>query len=306
MKLTVIFSLLILTCGLLIFQNCGSSFSTSGQRQNGTFNSLADCDGPLSQAFLRGYYPLVRRIGCNQCHSAGQAKADAAFADNDPMAALAVFKRITADNINARFAQGHNSATLGYSTTDQTLTQQLGTLLTEWKQISGACKLGQTSVKTGNGKTQIFDPAGLDDPNHLKCGLGDPLKTDHLNFGTVEFDASLNRPDLAGVKIKIQVQANTPATIGGNICAHQGYLAGNLTITTTKALYLKGARILLNGESYNVNTFLVERMIPANSTDYKIIQSPSGGFAIYDNGSCRNIDQWSVSIDTLYEMPLSQ
>lgn len=277
-------------------QGCGPQFKVWRVDDRA---SKSACDMALIEQFESTYHPLLRATGCHNCHAPNRQKADAPFAQEDVWAAFNDFKRRGPQRIQDRVAEGHNQSVLGYSTGN--LMPVLEAYKSDWETVEATCALGMTAVLTDAQTSQIFDPAGIDDL--AKCGLGDPLRADHLNFQVITWDLGLFRPDLAGVTLKISVKAEEPANIAGQICAHKGYRAGNAVIASPKSLKLKNLKILLNGENYDVNTFMVERAIPAGSTAFQLINSSSGGFGIFDSGSAKAADKWSVIIEKLEILP---
>lgn len=276
-----------------IFVACGGTYRFP--KSNDLSSKLGACDAALIQTFARTYQPLLRTVGCQNCHAAGGLRSDLPFADSDMYAAFSAFKSRGPMRINSRIQEGHQQQVLGYSYSN--LQPYLQSYLNEWNTVQASCSIGGAAVMTPGQSSNIFTPADIDDLN--KCGVGDPLRTDHLNYQVLTWDLGAIRPDLAGVTLKISVKADSPVNIGGNICAHTGYRAGNVTISTTKALHLNNLQIYLNGSSYNVTTFMIDRNVPANSTDFKLIDSMSGGFGVFNSGSAKAADKWSVYVDRI-------
>jgi len=285
-------SILITGSVLLSSQACGPQYKVWRKDDVSTKSA---CDLALFEEFQTTFHPLVRTIGCQNCHTPGGQKEDAPFAQQDPWAAFYDFKKRGPSGIEQRIQEGHNQASLGYDQAN--LAPILASYATGWKNVESTCDLGGLAVLTDTKTSQIFDPAGIDDL--AKCGLGDPLRADHLSYQAVTWDLGQFRQDLAGITVKISVKAESAANIAGQICAHLGYRAGNVTIASAKKLRVKNIRILLNGNSYNVNTFMVEREVPAGATAFQLIESSTGGFAVFDSGTAKAADKWSLIIEKM-------
>jgi hypothetical protein len=288
---------LILGAAGMLFQSCGTPFEPAGEGKEDQTSKSSTCDEVMKGQFARGYYPLVRRFNCQSCHAPGGLKSDAPFAQGDLANAFADFKNRGPLKINSRFAEGHNASVLGYTYTTQLETELRG-LQTDWAAAENSCASSGTSVLTaGQEAGDLYLTAKIGNLND--CGIGDPLRPTHESFPGLTFDLGQARPDLAGISLKVRIKAESPATIGGNICAHQGYRAGNITVTTDKRIRIKNLRILLNGNSYEVNTFLIEREFQAGASNAQMIESLNGGYGVFNSGSAKASDKWSIFIENL-------
>lgn len=292
----------VLTACAVLYQDCGSAKHSEHRLETADVNSA--CDQQLLDVFSKQYHPMLRRIGCHQCHAPGGQKSDSPFAQELPSLAYLDFKTRGPNKINNRIQDGHKASEIQYSNTDQHLLTEIETYLTSWQTIENTCGLNSQSLKTSDKSVPLYRPETLDDIT--KCGLGDPLKENHEQFSSLEWNLGELRLDLDGVKVSVVIKPNLPMSIGGNLCGHQGYRAGGLMVTTTKALTIRNVRLLLNGNNYDSNMYLVERSVPAGAVNFKIIDTASGGFSVYESGSCRLSDQWSIYFEFIAPLPLSQ
>jgi hypothetical protein len=291
----VLIALILGSAGML-YQSCGMPFKALGEAEQSSLKSDSTCDEVMSREFGRGYHQLVRRFNCQNCHAPGGLKADAPFAQSSLSAAFSDFKNRGPLRINSRFAENHNASVLNYTYTPQLETELRG-LQADWSNAENSCATAGTSVLTTGKSADIFVASLIGDINH--CGVGDPLITTHDKFTGITFDLGTARADLTGVSIKIMIKAESPTTIGANICAHQGYRAGNVTVTSSKKLRLKNLRIQLNGNNFGVNTFQIEREILAGASNVQLIESLNGGYGVFSSGSAKASDQWSLFIENL-------
>lgn len=303
MRSVVVLSILALVAALS-FQNCGPSFVNT--EESATIETkLEACDEALLLEFAATYHKTLRRIGCNNCHAPGGQRFDAAFAQDDQILAFLEFKKRGSATINARIQDGHNSSLPSgqvlYSNTDPGLLKEIDDHLKKYQGVERTCSGGAKSITAPPKQATIFDPAKVNDINH--CGIGDPLTTAGANGQTLTWDLGAIRPDLAGVQVSIEISPDAPASFPPNICAHTGYRAGDVKITTAKALQLKNLRIFMNGNHFGVNTFMLTRTVPAGSMNYKMVDSLSGGYGVYDSGSCKQADQWSFAIESIEVQP---
>jgi hypothetical protein len=312
-------AMLIVVSLVFAFQNCGGDLKSLGKKNKASITSPGEpdedgtpppepkldgtCDEMLFEAFKTGFHPKLRTIGCQGCHETGKAKSDSPLADANVNVAFGPFASRGPDRINERLlVEGHNKSTLNYDNQDQAFKESLQNLAKAWHDIEKTCSLGDLSALTSEKQVDIFVQSP--DPKNEACGLGDPLKSITQSFMDLTWDLGTVRQDLAGVKIRLTVMANNPKDIGPNVCAHQGYLSGDVTIITPVKLHIENVRILLNGNSYSVNTFMVVRDIPINTTvGTQLISSASGGFAVFASGSTKYEDKWSISIERIERVP---
>ncbi|MGE4131063.1 MAG: hypothetical protein AB7F86_05460 [Bdellovibrionales bacterium] len=254
------------------------------------------CEAEFKSVFEGTYYPFVRKIGCHNCHAAGGAKSDTPFAHSDPGLALQAFLKINPDQLQTRLVEGHKQSELGYSYTAQ-MEGELNTYKIEWLAAVNRCKPSALALISSTLNSDLFDSSSLRDLS--KCGLGDPLDSSYSTKGILHFDLGQVRPELEGVMISLHIKPNQISNIGGNSCSHQGYRAGDVRITTPKALRIHNLSIRLNGQSFGVNTFLVTREIPAGSKDYQLIESSGGAYGLFDSGSSKQADEWSLFFEEI-------
>lgn len=293
--MNVFVAIVVLTCVLLPFNNCGAYRTDKGLRISGG----AICQADLLPTFKETYAPFFTEATCVSCHVPGGQAAHAPFAQTPVSEGYKVFIQrfgidLAPDRIYNKLKAGHYGPS--FTSVEETLIDFTKT----WQQavLSGSCfdyafsSDGAPLLK--NGTTPIFtsEITIIDGEEYIAI----ILPPANQGYHTIEWEKVMSDTT---VTFQMQVQANVNSQN-----APVSYVARGLKIkSSSRDINVRDFSLLLNEKTYYVTTYSKLNFDVPGDNAFHSVGDFSSGIYIKDtsNGDTpySNDDRWSIKVKTI-------
>lgn len=298
MRMNVFVAIIVLTCALLPFNNCGAYRADKEFRISKT-PPIGECQTDLLPTFKETYAPFFTEATCVSCHVPGGQAAHAPFAQSPAAEGYKVFVQrfgidLAPDRIYNKLKAGH----YGPPFTD--LEDSLIDFSKTWQQavLGGSC----------------FDYAfSSDGVPLLKGGMTPVFEAEETVIGGETYIAIIVPPANQGyhniewekvmgdttITFQMQVQVNVNSQN-----APTNYVVRNLKVkSSSRDVNIKDFSLLLNDKTYYVTTYSKLNFDVIGNNTFQSVGDYSSGIYIKDvvNGDTPygNDDRWSIKVKTI-------
>ncbi len=301
MRLNVFVAIIVLTCALLPFNNCGAYRTDQALRTSGGGGGggIDTCQADLYPTFKETYQPFFTEATCVTCHVPGGAAAHAPFAQSGQEGYRVFAQRfgleLAPDRIYNKLKAGHYGPPFGEI--EPTLIEFTKT----WQQavLNGSCQVYDFSSDglplLKNNTTPVFDTVTFTDPLTGDTSAATIVPPANHGYHDISWETTV---DGTAVSFQMQIQVNVNSQN-----APTNYVVRNLKIKSSlKDINVREFSLLLNDKTYYVTTYSKLNFDVAGTDTYISVGDYSSGIYIKNPDTdtpYSNDDKWSIKVKSI-------